>query len=178
MKIRILFSTLLALGLIALAVWLAIGLASWFQSLTAPVAAALISALLGLAGLSYAQWQSKTREIAEGHRTNKVEVYSKFFDILEKVQAASAGGERNELPESLREEFAKLNRGLLLWASPQVIRAWLSFRVISASMPGPKTLLAMDEMYKAIREDLGNSNFRLRAGDLVRIGLKDPGELK
>jgi hypothetical protein len=33
-------------------------------------------------------------------------------------------------------------------------------------------------MYKAIRKDLGNSNFGLKGGDLIRIGLKDPDELK
>lgn len=148
-----------------------------FQELNENVAAAIISASLGLIGLWYAQWQSKIRDIAESHRVSKIEVYNVFFDLVEKFQKEDVGsyGEEN-ISESLKKDFQKLNRGLLLWASPGVITAYLNFR--KASTGGGDILTAVDAMYREIRKDLGNSNSQLKPGDLIRIGLKHPNELK
>lgn len=181
MKVRQSLITAIALVVLAAITWLALTTAaSWLRSLDASVAAALTTAILGLLGLWYAQWHSKSRDIAENHRESKIEVYTIFFDIVEKFQNGKIKDEElgeGELPDWLREDFRKLNRGLILWASPGVISAWLKFRAISDSGKG-NILLAMDEMYKAIRKDLGNSNFGLRIGDLIRIGLKNPDDLK
>jgi len=172
------------LGLIAIAILILLGwfvfggIISWLGAQDSSVIAAFTTAVFGLSGLWYAQWHSKSRDIAENHRASKIKVYTIFFDLVEKFQAEEITDkelEEGNLPEWLKEDFTKLNRGLILWASPNVITAWLSFRTASTSEGN--TLLAMDEMYKAIRKDLGNSNFGLKTGDLIRIGLKDPDEL-
>ncbi len=173
------------IGVSSLIVLLAIGyfifvvLSAWLKSLDPTVAAATTTAALGLVGLWYAQWTSKSRDIAENHRPSKIDVYSIFFNLVEKFQAEELQdndlGEEN-LPEWLKKDFAKLNRGLILWASPQVITAWLEFRTVTSA--GGDVISAMDKMYRAIRKDLGNSNFGLKSKDLIRIGLKDPTELK
>jgi hypothetical protein len=153
---------------------------TWFRSLSPSVAAALTTAVVGLLGLWYAQWQSKSRDIAESHRAAKIEVYSIFFDLVEKFQQDQVKKEdlgEGRVPDWLKKDFARLNRGLILWASPRVITAWLRFRRITSTGSG-NIVLAMDQMYAAIRKDLGNSNLGLRVGDLIRIGLKDPDEFK
>ncbi len=153
---------------------------AWFRSLNPSVAAALTTAVIGLLGLWYAQWQSKSRDIAESHRAAKIEVYSVFFDLVEKFQQDQVKKEdlgEGRIPDWLKKDFARLNRGLILWASPNVITAWLRFRRVT-STGGGNIVLAMDQMYGAIRKDLGNSNFGLKVGDLIRIGLKDPDEFK
>lgn len=76
----------------------------------------------------------------------------------------------------MRRRFTKLNRDLVLWASPEVIKTWLAFKTVSASHGN--VLAAIDQVYRAIRKDLGHSNLRLNAGDLVKLGLSDPDELK
>lgn len=124
----------------------------------------------------YAQWQSKTRDIAESHRASKIEIYNLSFDLVEKFQTNNITDLSEEnIAESHKSDFQKLNRGLLLWTSPGVITAYLKFRTVSTS---GDILHAVDNMYREIRKDLGNSNFQLKAGDLIRIGLKDPNELK
>lgn len=178
-KIQKFVSAVLLIALAALCYFALKEIVIWFRHLDASIAATLTTALFGLLGLWYAQWHSKSRDIAESHRASKIEVYSTFFDIVEKFQAQDVNKEdlnEGSLPDWLRNDFAKLNRGLILWASPNVISAWLKFRTVSSS--GGNILLAMDTMYKAIRKDLGNSNFGLNAGDLIRIGLKDPNELE
>jgi hypothetical protein len=161
----------------AFGLWVIYSAFQWVQSLDASVAAALITASIGLIGLWYAQWQSKTRDIAESHRASKIEVYKVFFDLVEKFQTNETGDINDEnIPEWLKTDFQKLNRGLLLWASPGVITAYLNFRTVADS--GGNILSAADTMYREIRKDLGNSNYQLKQGDLIRIGLKDPNELK
>ena len=161
----------------AIGLWAIYSTFQWFQTLNASVAAALITASIGLIGLWYAQWQSKTRDIAESHRASKIEVYKVFFDLVEKFQTNEIGDISDEnIPEWLKTDFQRLNRGLLLWASPGVITAYLNFRTVAGS--GGNILSAVDTMYREIRKDLGNSNYQLKPGDLIRIGLKDPNEIK
>ena len=149
----------------------------WFNTLNGTVAAACVTAIIGLVGLWYSQWQSKSRDIAESHRSSKIDVYNPFFDIVERFQRSQDKVDAEVIiDEAVKKEFTKLNRGLVLWASPEVIQAWLKFKITAAS--DGNVLVAIDQMYKAIRKDLGNSNFGLSPGDLIRLGLKDPNEWK
>ena len=149
----------------------------WLFSLNATVSAAVFTALLALAGVWYAQWQSKSRDIAESHRETKVALYNDFFDIIEIFQdPVRLSAEDAEPSDEMRRRFTKLNRDLVLWASPEVIKTWLAFKTVSASHGN--VLAAIDQVYRAIRKDLGHSNLRLNAGDLVKLGLSDPDELK
>ena len=151
-------------------------LASWLGGLNPNVSAAIITASIGLVGLWYAQWHTRTREISESHRQSKIEVYNTFFDIVEKFQneyESSEFSSQEDIPDQLRKDFQKLNRGLVIWGSPEVIKAWLHFREVAGQ--GNKTVLvAVDKMYQAIRKDLGNSNFGLKTGDLLKSTLSDP----
>ncbi len=176
------FTTVLAYTLAAIVlaavVWAIFALAGWLRSVNPTVAGAFVTGLVGFAGLAYVQWQSKTRDIAESHRASKLEVYSTFFDIAELFQDGSESPltESGELPPELRKRFLRLNRGLIIWASPNVIKAWQRFK--RASEAGANVLFAADDVYQAIRKDLGNSNLGLSRGDLIKLQLKDPDELK
>lgn len=150
-------------------------LANWLKTLNPSVGAALVTATLGLIGLWYAQWQSKSRDIAESHRASKIEVYNLFFEIVEAFQNEEI--DTNKLSNDYKKKFQQLNRGLILWASPEVIKAYLSFRTV-ASNDSKNILFTVDTVYQAIRKDLANSNFNLNKGDLIRLNLKDPEELK
>lgn len=177
MKKQTLLSMLILLIIVSLCLWAFYAALIWFQALNPSVAAALTTALVGLVGLWYAQWQSKTRDIAESHRASKIEVYSAFFDIVDKFQSGDVDvGDGGDIPDWLKDGFRKINRGLIVWGSPGVISAYIKYRTVSTS--DGDVLAAVDAMYREIRKDLGNSNFRLRPGDLIRIGLKDPNELK
>ena len=180
MKRKQLLVGLVLLGLLAALGWgLFVLIAAWFKSLDPPIAGAIATAVIGLVGLWYAQWQSKSRDIAESHRPSKIEVYNTFFGIVERFQEEGGLSEAEagiDPPEWVKKEFIKLNRGLILWGSPGVISAWIKFRTAADS--GENILVAVDRMYQAIRSDLGNSNLGLKSGDLIKIGLKDPNEWK
>lgn len=162
--------------------WLAFHFAfSTLAGLGKEVIAAAITALLGLFGILYAQWHTKTKEISDSHRPAKIEVYETFFDIVERfmtdADTTDFDPESDEFPEELRQQFMKLSRGMIVWASPQVIRAWSKLRERPGAGSAKETLLAVDAVLQAIRADLGNSNFGLGRGDVVKIYLKNPGDV-
>ncbi|MDO7195474.1 hypothetical protein Q5M49_17585 [Acinetobacter nosocomialis] len=167
---------ILLFTLLALIVYLLYFFIGWLKGLNPSVGAALVTASLGLVGLWYAQWQSKGRDIAESHRASKIEAYNLFFEIVESFQNEEI--DSGKLPEELKKKFTKLTRGLVLWASPEVIKAYLNFRAIANDNSENKILYAMDEVYQAIRKDLSNSNSTLSKGDLIRLNLKNPNELR
>lgn len=179
--LQIAFSLLLVAAL-GYGLWFALGLLfNALAGLGKEVAAAAITALLGLFGILYAQWHSKAKEISDSHRPAKIEVYETFFDIVEQFmtdeKTKDFDPESDEFPEELRQQFMKLSRGMIVWASPQVIRAWSKFRERAGTGSAKDTLLAVDAVLQAIRADLGNSNFGLGRGDVVKIYLKNPGEV-
>lgn len=144
----------------------------------------VIAAATALAGVLYTQWQAKSREIAEGHREKKVELYNLYFDIVESFMAQAKSsdeepgeepGEELELTKEMEKQFTELNRGLIIWASPKVLKAWSTFRENATS--NKNTLLYVDDVLQAIRKDLGNSNFGLQRGDALKVMLSNPKEL-
>lgn len=179
-KLRHLLSVMFGFAVLAGMAWLIWNIVRWVASLEPSYSGPTITAIVGFIGLIYAQWHSKSREIQQSHRPQKIEVYNGFFAILERFlknpeeqKALEEGGEES-LPADLRDQFWQLNKGLIVWASPAVIKSWLHFRKVTTT--GGNTLLAMDNVLKAIRKDLGNSNFGLQIGDSVKVFLRDPGE--
>lgn len=143
------------------------------------VVSAIVAALAGVVVVVLGQIFNRTRQIAEAHRDRKVEIYARFGQLLIDLQQAAKRGEADELLESkqIYGSIVDFNRDVLLWASPSVVRAFLEFR-LESNTPNPLVLVKMDNMLRAIRNDLGLSNRRLRRGDLVKLFLKDPSEFE
>lgn len=125
----------------------------------------------------YVQRQVKLREIEEAHRPRKTEIYEKFLNVLSRQLAAS-----NPLVETtalgedeLLKYFLELQTQLLLWGSPEVIKAFQSFKSGSSSEKHP--LIGVDKLLRAIRHDIGLSNQGLDSHELVKMYLKDPQEM-
>lgn len=139
------------------------------------VAIPIITAIIGLIGVMWTQWQSKSRDIAESHRNSKIETYSLFFDIIEKFQKSIKNDQEIDILSDvdLQAKFEKLNRGFILWASDEVIQTWIEFRKNSSE----NTLDKIDNVYRAIRKDLGHKDKKLKNLDLIRINLSNPNEL-
>lgn len=152
----------------------------WARGLDVSVITALVTAIAGFTGLLYSQWHSKTRDIAEGHRENKIKVYNIYFDIVQ-FYLDLAENPSSDNPKTLgeqKEKIKELNRGMIVWSSPKVIKSWTAFRIQATNNPKSKELLfCVDDLLQAIRKDLGNSNFGLKRGDVIRFYLSDPNEL-
>jgi hypothetical protein len=146
-------------------------------SVAAAIIGAMATALVGIGGVLLTQAQTRKREIAEAHRPRKVEIYQHFLEMTSRMMTRDnkAVTQRAPSEKELADFFVKYKTNVILWASPQVIKAQLRFE--SASSDGENVLFAADRLYLAIREDLGLSNRGLSDRQLIKMYLKDPKEL-
>jgi len=61
----------------------------------------------------------------------------------------------------------------MLWGSPKVLNAYTAFRK-AGQEENPQVIILVDDILRAMRRDLGLSNWGLQRGDLVKMLLTDP----
>ncbi|MCE9679247.1 hypothetical protein LZP69_08675 [Shewanella sp. AS1] len=179
--VSVLFGLVLIFGAGYLLWLVAARLLTFLESANSSVSAAIVGAmatvLVGVGGALYTQSQIKKREIEEAHRSRKVEIYKDFLDIAARMMAE--GNENVSLKPPSQQELVDFMVGfktnVVLWGSPKVINAQLNFQKISSD--GGHVLKAVDELYKAIREDIGLSNKGLDRHQLVKMYLSNPDEM-
>ena len=164
------------------ALWVAVyffitSLTSADPKISAAIIGAMTTIFVGIAAVIITQRQIKLREIEEAHREKKVEIYHKFLGTVTSLIAGQNDQVTIEAPteQELIDYLVEFKTEILLWGSPKVIKAQLEFERISGS--GGDVLTAVNNLYKAIREDIGLSNAGLNDLELIKIFLKDPDEL-
>lgn len=184
-NIRQWFSVLmgfLVLGGLAYFVWLVIEKLFVFlenanSSVSAAIVGAMATILVGVGGGLYTQAQIKNREIEEAHRAKKVEIYKGFLDMVARIMAE--GNENVSIKPPTEQELIDFlvvfKTDVILWGSPKVINAQLNFQKVSDE--GGNVLMAVDKLFKAVREDIGLSNKGLNSNQLIKMYLKDPTEI-
>lgn len=168
------------------------------KDITVAIIAASGTILAAVIVVAITQYTTKLAEVTEEHRLKKTEVYSEFGDLvflmfrMIKIPSRSDIAEEDkarlvqEAQAELEERYSSFSKKLLLWGSPEVIHSWLAFREnsrrIEAAKKDPekatavalRNMLYMDDVFRAMREDLELSNSGLREGDLVKAFLTDP----
>lgn len=179
--------TSIILGLILLAgmgcgiYWLGLKLIAIVTTLKPEVVAAIIGAMAtvlgGIAAVIISNKQSKQREIDESHRSKKVEIYKGFLDAVSGIMAKENENvsKKGLSDQELVDYLVEFKTDLLLWGSPKVIKYQLEFERLSSDPD--KVFTAVNNLYKAIREDIGLSNKGLDNHELVKMYLSDPSEL-
>jgi len=162
--------------------WMAVSffissLASADPKISAAIIGAMTTIFVGIAAVIITQRQIKIREIEEAHREKKVEIYQKFLSTVTSLIAGKNNQVTIKAPteQELIDYLVEFKTEILLWGSPKVIKAQLEFERISGS--NGDVFMAVDNLYKAIREDIGLSNSGLNNLELIKIFLKDPSEL-
>ena len=123
--LKLIFLVLLFIALLY-GVWIfGKAILSWFSELK-EVTAIVVASFVGLVSALFTQWYSKAKEISANHRSAKIEVYETFFDIFENVARELKGKTVNakDFPKKFNDQSIKLSRGMIIWASPRVIKAW------------------------------------------------------
>jgi len=144
----------------------------FLQSLNAAVGAAIVAAVTTIMVGIVTQYQLKKRQLDDAHREKKIQIYEEFMKV-----AASYLAQQNEnlkqeqmLQERIVEFFFRFKTDLVLRGSAGVIKAMAKFESVSSD--GGDVLGAIDEIYRAMRKDVGLSNFGLRHRELVAVYLR------
>ena len=107
-------------------------------------------------------------------REKKTKLYNGFLNMVKDLFQAGDSA----TPEEYVERIRSFNSELILYGSPDVIKAYHKWNTAAQTLGGadPTVLLVVDELYRAFRKDLGLSNRSLGKGELVQLYLK-PGEM-
>lgn len=170
------------------------------KDITVAIIAASGTILAAVIVVAITQYTTKLAEVTEEHRLKKTEVYSEFGDLVFLIFRMIKIPSRQDVPEAerallvreaqndLEARYSSFSKKLLLWGSPDVIHSWLRFMANSRRIEAAKddsdraaaamrNMLYMDDVFRAMREDLELSNSGLKEGDLVKAFLTDPESL-
>jgi len=76
-------------------------------------------------------------------------------------------------PGELASYLFRFKSEILLWGSPRVIRAQIKFESVAGKVDIKLLFNAVNELYMAIREDVGLSNFGLNSLELMKLYLNE-----
>lgn len=135
--------------------------------LVATVFTVLAIAIIVMLGL-YAATKRKRNEL---YREQKMKTYGEFNAYVSKMLAEVADGERNDFQG--QQEIAKFVRThqnqFLLCSNGNVIRAFVEWRETLVGRPNIESIEKMEALFRAMRSDLGLSNWGIIEGDIAGI---------
>ena len=138
-----------------------------------------ITLIVGLGAVLISQNKIKKRELAEAHRENKIELYNRFNDKIFELFAGTNEKVTGKNPseQNLIDFMVKFKRDLIFRASPKVIKAIIKFEESSNNPNSENSVLRrVDDIYLAMRDDIGLSNFGLDGLQMIQLSLKDKSE--
>lgn len=146
-------------------------------AISAAIIGAMATVIAGIVAVLITQQQTKSREIAEAHREKKAEIYKEYMETITRMLQSS--NEKSKVAPIAEAELIKymmkFKTHIILWGGPNVIKAQYEFE--RASRKEGNILIAVDNLYRTIREDIGLSNRGLPPLQLVKLYLSNPDEL-
>jgi hypothetical protein len=117
------------------------------------------------------------RRVAQQYRWDKIApTYKEFVSLLRRLAKHSkVGAEGGEAPPDLLDFMGEFSDLLLLWGSPEVIKAWVEMnRHLEAGYEDDREVIVdWASMLLAIRKDLGHGDRRLDKRDLLKVTITD-----
>jgi hypothetical protein len=146
-------------------------------AISAAIIGAMATVVAGIIAVVITQRQTKLRDIAEAHRATKVEIYKEYLETITRLlQSSNEKLKAEPIHEhELIRYFFKFKTQIILWGGPTVIKAEYEFEKVSRQ--GGNLFKAVDNLYRAIREDIGLSNKGLPSLQLVKMYLANPDEI-
>ena len=113
----------------------------------------------------------RKKEIEAAFRERKIEIYDKFLIEIFKIFHANGSEENNG--EELVIFLQEWQRTLVLWGGRNVLRtyfAWMSS--LKKGHIDAGTIFLMDDFFRALRKDIGQSSFGLEKGAFSHLLLR------
>lgn len=104
----------------------------------------------------------------------KEEPYSEFIEMVYKIQQSSKDNKEYSEKEMI-DDILSFSKKLTLWGSSEVIKKWLTFRMISQENNGNPTenLFILEDIIFEIRKDMGQKKKGLKKGDILSFFIND-----
>lgn len=140
-------------------------------NLNTTVTAALVTGSITIIGsvsaFAVGRYFEKRKEVEQAFREPRLQAYERFITRFAEL-TGDKPAESGDLVAFLRQ----LNKEILLWAGPHLLKTYTSFLMSAADAHAGKTFFMLEDFYRAMREDLGHSNRGVKRGELLRLVLK------
>ena len=166
----------------------------WFvgklAAVDAKLAAALLTASATVIVTVFSVLISKHLEnrtaIEAALREKKEPIYQKLIDFVFNITFATKLGKEMPSEKEILQFLADMTRDLVVWGSPEVITEFSRFKNSKLTQVGDgdssggafDLLFSMEEVFKAIRKDLGHKDLILKKGDLLAMYITDINEYR
>jgi hypothetical protein len=138
-------------------------------SVSGPVVAAVLAIIGSVLVSVIGKYLEKTLAVEAAFREKRLRTYSEFIVMFYGMGSKSS--------EDYSDKLREINKEMILWAGPDLLRAYVKFfRQAAKDSKSGKMFLLLEDFLKAIRIDLGHSNNRIVQGEILSLVVK-PNEL-
>jgi hypothetical protein len=174
---------------IAIALLLALGLGSFllvraiwnaFASLPKETAVAILTGsatvLTATITVVIGRLFERKKELDAVHRNKKIPIYDDFIEgILLHFAYESPNPPKDQPAPDTLALLRKWKRQILLWGGPDVVNSYLRWeRVLDTSPQTIQTLASMEQLFLALRRELGHNDKKLERHALIGLILSKP----
>jgi hypothetical protein len=142
-----------------------------------PASVAIVAGFFSIIGATFTvtlgRHFDRRKEIEAAFREKKIAIYDEFltelFKIFQQPQDASDDPDETDLVSFLQE----WQKTLVLWGGKGVLKAyfaWMSH--LKAGIANAKSIFLMDEFFRAMRKDIGQSSAGLQKGAFSHLILR------
>jgi len=126
-----------------------------------------ITIVASISAVVVGRYFERRKEVEQAFRERRLQAYERFISKFAEIT-----GETPLPPDDLVRFLRQLNKEILLWAGPHLLKAYSMFLSAASDGGAGKTFFMLEDFYRAMREDLGHSNTGLKRGDILRLILK------
>ena len=131
---------------------------------------------IGLLGVVLAgmvtHYYTRIRETNARHFEQKRQAYEGFVNVLVDVLARTR--EKKKISEhKIVSQIVDVKRAMITWAGPKVIEAWIEWEAVTSktNLDTSQQILAMENLLRAFRKDLGHNDSALKPGVISSLFL-------
>lgn len=156
------------------------GMLNVLGSMKDDLAKAIITAAIAVLGSAFTLafgklWEQRTK-IRDEIRAKKIPIYEAHIASFFKVFLGGKPGVDKPSDADTAKAFAEFAERMVTWGSSDVIKAWGNFRKMGSDLnklSDPQKLDLLDNIFLAIRKDVGNDVQTLGKRDLLRLFIND-----
>ena len=186
-KLRQWISVSFGLGLLAAIGWgfyLVLRLFwSSFNQLNPTVAAGILAAvttvIVSVASVLVSKHLEQRNNVLTELRVKKAPVYEELLEFIFRILNGEKMGLAALSETEIAAKYSGITQRLIVWGSDDTVKAMNKFRRYSLNMSADNkastaiTMLSVEELFLAIRKDLGHSNKGLTPGTILGIFIND-----
>lgn len=155
-------------------------LASLDSTLAASLVAASATVVVSVLSVLLAKWVERRNQVSHHLREQKIPPYQGLirfaFDVLYAERLGKGTGESEKV-----KTFAEMTPQLITWGDQSVIASWARFRRMTtdpnAKKDTARVAIALENVYRAIRKDLGHKDDALKRGDILALFVNEVDKL-